>query len=65
MNRIGEVGGDKIRLKLPLWGVPQILAFAVTSPHQDTGRARATSKLDVAVAIANDEGAMQIDGVLA
>src|SRR5579859_3759705 len=64
VNRIGEVGGDKIRLKLPLWGVPEIFAFTVTSAHQDTARPRATGKLNVGVAIADDEGAMQIDGML-
>jgi len=64
MNRVGEVGGDKIRLKLPLWGVPEMLAFAVASPHEDTARACAASKFDVAVTIADDEGAKQVDGVL-
>jgi hypothetical protein len=65
VNSIRKVGGDKIRLKLPLWSVPEIFAFTVTSAHQDTARSRATGKLDVAVAIADDEGAMQVDGVLA
>ena len=65
MNSIGKVGGDKIWLKLPLWGVPEIFAFTITSAHQDTARPRATGKLDVGVAIADDEGAMQVDGVLA
>jgi hypothetical protein len=65
VNGVRKVGGDKIRLKLPLWDVPEIFSFAVSSAHQDTLRSRAMGKLDVAVAVADDEAAMQVDGVLA
>lgn len=65
MNSIGKVGGDKIRLKLPLWGIPQIFTFAVTGAYQNTASASAAGQLDVAVAIADDEGAMQVYGVFA
>jgi hypothetical protein len=65
VNSIRKISGDKIRLKLPLWGVPEIFAFTITSAHQDTARSRVAGKLDVAVAIADDEGAVQGDGVLA
>lgn len=59
-----KIGGHKIRLKLPFWGIPEIFAFAVTTAHEDTSRARTTGQLDVAMAIADNEGSMQIDGVL-
>jgi hypothetical protein len=65
VNRIGEVGADKIRLKLPLWRIPEILALTIASAHQNTVSARAAGHLNVAVTIANDEGAMQIYGVFA
>jgi hypothetical protein len=59
-----KIGGHKIRLKLPFWGIPEIFAFAVTTAHEDTSRARTTGQLDVAMAIADNEGSMQVDGVL-
>jgi hypothetical protein len=65
VNSIGKVGGDKIRLKLPLWGIPQIFTFAVAGAHQNTASASAAGQLDVAVAIADDEGTMQVDSVFA
>jgi hypothetical protein len=65
VNGIRKVGGDKIRLKLPLWSIPEIFAFTVTGAHQNTVSARAAGQLDVAVTITNNEGARQVDGMLA
>ena len=65
MNSVGKVGGDKIRLKLPLWGIPEVFTFAVTGAHQNTAGSGAAGQLDVTVAIADDEGAMQVYGVFA
>jgi hypothetical protein len=64
VNSISEIGGDKIRLNLPFWDIPEIFAFAVTTAHEDASRARTTGQLDVAMAIADNEGSMQVDGVL-
>jgi hypothetical protein len=64
VDSISKIGGDKIRLKLPFWDIPEILAFAVTTAHEDTSRACTTGQLDVAMAIADNEGSVQIDGVL-
>jgi hypothetical protein len=65
VNSISKVGSDKIRLKLPLWGIPQIFAFAVAGAHQNTASAGAAGQLDVAVAIADNKGAVQVDSVFA
>jgi hypothetical protein len=64
VHGISQIGGDKIRLKLPFWGIPEVFAFAVTTAHEDTLRARTTGKLDVAMAVADNKGLVQIDGVL-
>lgn len=64
MNCIAKVGRDKIGLKLPLRGVPQIFDFPITGAHQDALRSGAARQLHIDVAIAHDKGSKQIDGVL-
>jgi len=64
VSGFSKIGGDKIGLKLPSRDIPEIFAFAVTTAHEDTSRARTTGQLDVAMAIADNEGALQVDGVL-
>jgi hypothetical protein len=65
VNSVRKVGGHKIRLNRPLRGIPKIFALSVTGAHQNTAGARAAGKFDIAVTIAHDERAMQVDGVLA
>jgi hypothetical protein len=65
VHRIGKVCGDKIRLVLPLRGIPEIFAFAIASAHQDTAGTGTASNFHVAMTIANDKRVVQVDGVFA
>ena len=65
MNGIGKVGGYKIRLNRPLCSVPKKFTFAVARAYQNTAGSGAMGKFDVTVTIPDDEGAVQIDGMLA
>jgi hypothetical protein len=65
VHSVGKVSSDEIRLILPLRGVPEIFAFAVTSAHQDTAGTSPASNFYVTMTIANDERVVQVDGVFA
>jgi acetolactate synthase regulatory subunit len=64
VNGVRKIGGDKIRLRRPLRGVPKILAFAISRSHQNTACAGEAGKLNVRVAISDDERTMQVERVL-
>lgn len=64
IHGVRKISNDTIRLPRPLRGVPKILAFAVTSAHKNTARARAPGKLDITRAIAHDKRLPQVNRMI-
>jgi hypothetical protein len=64
MNSVGKIGGDKIRLYRPMRSIPKVFALTVTRAHQDAASTGPVGKRNVSMTIANNEGLMQVDGML-
>src|SRR5260370_39444343 len=64
IHSIREILRDEIGRRLPISGMPLNFALSIAGTHEDGARSNAMSQLDIAVPVADNKGAAQIQAVL-